>query len=205
MRGARPLKKQEAVLLKSHFKGKMARRNKAMFLLGVNTGYRVSELLSLRIADIVDVDGKMKDRVTVWRRNMKGKKSSRTMLLNEHAKAAMKDWLNELKRMNVVHKDDFIFRSIRGNYPISRVQAWKVLTAAYRECHLGGKLGTHAMRKSFANNIYAYFKDELAKGKAVDPFRSTSKALGHADIKSTDQYLSFLVEEIDEAVESVGI
>ena len=54
-----------------------------------------------------------------------------------------------------------------------------------------GKLGTHSMRKTFADRIYDRLDGDLAK---------TQKALGHKNINSTVQYLSFREEEIDEAI-----
>ena len=37
-------------------------------------------------------------------------------------------------------------------------------------------------------------------GEAIDPFRLTSKALGHKNITSTDSYLSFMEADIDDAI-----
>lgn len=205
MRGSRPLNRQEYYTASALLSGKMAMRNRAMFSLGVNAGFRVTEITSLKIGDLVERDGSIVDRVTVSRLNMKGKKNSRTIRLNNKAKAAIRPWLESLAKQNVVNKNDYVFRSIRGNYPVCRSQAWKILAHAYRVAGFKGKLGTHAMRKTFANNVYDYFLGLVAAGEKIDAFRLTSKALGHSDIKSTDQYLSFRTEEIDRAVDVVGI
>jgi len=205
MRGSRPLELSEIKKVKKLFKGPMKNRNYALFILGANTGFRISEILSLRLEDVLEEDGQFKKRLTVFKRNMKGKKTSRTVLLNKAARDGILPWLKELTKMDIIHKDDCIFRSIRGNYSISRTQAWKILTNTFREADLNGKLGTHSMRKTFANNIYKYFLIKVAAGEPLDAFRSTSKALGHSDIKSTDQYLSFLEEDVDKAIENVGV
>lgn len=205
MRGSRPLTPEEIDRVRRAFIGKMATRNAALFLLGVNTGFRISELLSLRLRDVLDDNGKLTDRLTVSKMNMKGRKSSRTVLFNTRAKRALTAWLKELEHQFIVNKDDYLFRSVRGRYAINRNHSWRELTKAYRVAEVRGKLGTHAMRKTFANRYYKYQKERLANGAPVDPFRSTSKALGHTDIRSTDQYLSFLVEEIDEAMEAIGV
>lgn len=235
-------------LFQSYSPNNNAIRNQAMFCLAANTGFRFSELLSLTLADILNNNGEFKSRVTVSRRNMEGKKTSSSVYFNETAKnaltfadilddngefkslvavsrknmkgkrtsrsvhfnatakRALKPWMAILKRRGIVHRTDFLFQSYsQTNKAISRVQAWRVLTAAYAAGELTGKLGTHAMRKTFANNVYNYFLSLVAKGEAVDAFRSTSKALAHADIKSTDQYLSFLTEDVDEAVNALEI
>ncbi len=61
----------------------------------------------------------------------------------------------------------------------------------YAEHQLGGTLGTHAMRKTFANNVHVLLGRDLVK---------TQRALGHKNVSSTVSYLSFLEEEIDEAI-----
>ena len=204
MRGARPLTKTEDLQIRAAFKGKMATRNLALYILGRNTGFRISEILSLKLGDVIDLDGDIKDRIQVQRRNMKGKKSSRTVKLNRAARLGLATWLAELKKKDITHRDDFIFYSIRkSDAAIGRGQVWKILHRAAHRAGLKGKVGTHSMRKTFANEIYAHFKNLLAKGIPCDPFRATSKALGHMDIKSTDKYLSFLQEDIDQAIDAL--
>ena len=88
MRGSKPLTEEEIRALVNN----LGPADKALFLLGLKTGFRISELLSLTVGDVVS-NGKIKDRVTVQRRNMKGKKSSRTVLLHEEARQALKEYL----------------------------------------------------------------------------------------------------------------
>lgn len=205
MNGARPLSRQEAIKARHRFGGKMATRNLALFTVGSNTGFRVSELLSLKLGDVMEKNGHVKDRITVSRLNMKGKKISRTILLNDYACKCISRWLQELKKMNIMHKDDYLFQSKQGgNAAIGRTQAWKILNQVFLDSGFNGKLGTHAMRKTFANNIYKFYLERVAAGEALDAFRLTSKALGHMDIRSTDKYLSFLTEDIDRAVRAIG-
>lgn len=206
MKGTRPLSKDEVNLVKESFHGRLAIRNRSLFLFGVNTGFRVSELLSLRIDDILTSDGKIKDRVIISRRFMKGKKSSRNVLINSFARKGIEPLLKQLGREMVVQKDDYIFRSQKGvNKHITREQAWRVLTMAFKSAGLDGPLGTHSMRKTFANNIYIALLQKVADGHPIDAFRLTSKALGHADIKNTDRYLSFSADKLEEVILQVGV
>ena len=206
MKGSRPFKIEEIEKIKSQFTGTMKTRNLSLFLLGANTGFRISELLSLTLGDVLEQDGTIKNRLTVWKRNMKGNQSSRTVLLNKSGKKGLLPWLIALKNINIIHKDDYIFISCQGkNKPIGRTQAWKIFDKVFKAAGFTGKLGTHAMRKTFANQVYSHFLSRAASGEKIDAFRATSKSLGHTDIKSTDQYLSFLTEEIDETIEAVGI
>lgn len=204
MRGARPLEDGEVSAVMRAFGGPMAARNACMFVLGVNTGFRVSELLSLRLGDILEERGGIKDRVTVWRRNMKGRRSSRTVLVNGSARRALEGYVAAQAAAGYMTAETHLFHSARGLHPIDRVQAYKILRGTFRKCGLTGRLGTHAMRKTFANGVYQSFLARVARGEPLDAFRSTSKALGHKNITSTDQYLSFLEADIDAAINAIA-
>lgn len=206
MKGSRPLESDETRHLKNHFSGRWGKRNRALFYLGVNTGFRISELLAITLGDLIDQGGKFKNHVSVSRRYMKGKNEGRTVLLNSAAKRALDPWVRELEKLDYTHRDDFVFQTQhKKNKAISVVQGWRVLTQAFHAAGLPGPLSTHAMRKTFGNNFYSHFRQRQAAGENVDPFRYTSKALGHKDIKSTDQYLSFNQEDIDLAINSIEV
>ena len=49
MKGTRPLNNNEILLVSACFDGTFEIRNRGLFMLGVSTGGRISELLSLRI------------------------------------------------------------------------------------------------------------------------------------------------------------
>ena len=52
MKGTRPLDNDEIRLVSACFSGTFEVRNRSLLLLGVSTGGRISELLSLRIGDV---------------------------------------------------------------------------------------------------------------------------------------------------------
>ena len=52
MRGTRPLDNNEIRKVAECFDGTFAVRNRSLFMLGVSTGGRISELLSLTIGDV---------------------------------------------------------------------------------------------------------------------------------------------------------
>ena len=148
MKGCRPLTDEEVTLIARSFGGKYAYRDRALFLLGTYSGFRVSELLSIRLGDVVH-NGQILDRVTVHRRNMKKKVSGRTVLLKPLAKEALSLWIDELKADSHTAPDTFLFRSRKGdNRPISRVQAYRLIKEACDANEMTGNLGTHSMRKS---------------------------------------------------------
>lgn len=191
MKGCRPLTDEETRRVVESFQGRFEKRDRALFLLGVKSGFRISEILSLRLRDLIAND-RILDRVSVERRNMKRKREGRTVLLHPEAKAALADWIDELLASGIDQDETFIFRSRNGhNRPIGRVQAYRILEAAFEANGMTGKLGTHSMRKTFANKVYENLGGDLVK---------TQQALGHRSINSTVAYISFRQAEIDQAI-----
>jgi site-specific recombinase XerC len=87
MKGCRPLSDEEVKVISHSFGGTFGKRNKALFILGVCSGFRISELLSLTAGD-VQQHGKIVDHMTVARRHMKKKTEGRTVPLHPEAQAA---------------------------------------------------------------------------------------------------------------------
>ena len=52
MKGTRPLDNDDIRLVSACFCGTFETRNRGLFMLGVSTGGRISELLGLQIADV---------------------------------------------------------------------------------------------------------------------------------------------------------
>lgn len=187
MRGCRALTDREIEEVKLTLKRP---RDVAIFVLGLRTGFRVSELVSLKVGDLIEF-GEVSEAVTVQRKSMKGKVSSRTVRLHNEAKEAISLLINS----EGLTEESYLFRSRKGNNrPLTRVQVWRVLKDAMKSLRMKGKVATHSMRKTFASKMYDKLSKDLLK---------TQKALGHKSINSTVSYLSFRQEDIDEAVLSV--
>ncbi len=189
MTGCKPLTPEEITTVLINLTGPMALRDQALFILGTKTGFRVAELLSLKVSDVRE-NGQMLDRVQVARRNTKGKHTSRSVALHPDAAKALKAWIDSLDGPAA---DSYLFFTHRGiNKPLTTRHAWRVLNAAFKAAGITGNTGTHSMRKTFAMHVYnALDKNLLA----------TQRALGHKSLLSTACYLSFEDDEqIDAAV-----
>lgn len=180
MKGARPLDAEEVRKVSD----KLSPRDRTLFVLGIKTGFRISELLSLRVSDVLRSDGSITQAVSVSRKNMKGKGSGRTVALHHDARVALEAWCKSCPQ------DGYLFAGPTGK-PISRVQAWRLLNDAYEAAGVQGKLGTHAMRKTFANRVYNKLGKDLPK---------TQNALGHKNMSSTVSYIAFTQSEVDDAI-----
>lgn len=201
MKGCRPLTEAEVRRALVSFSGRYEVRNRCLYVLGILCGFRISEMLSLRIRDVVAA-GYVRQRVKVPRRNMKGSKEGRTVVLPEEGQKAV---LELIRALEFPAPSEFLFRSQRGsNRAISRQQAHRVLEDCFLSCGIVDQVATHSMRKTFADWTYSYFLDKVAAGEPVDPFTETSLALGHKDPANTRYYLSFRDERRRESAKAMG-
>jgi integrase len=191
MPGCRPLTDAEVDLVIQSFGGRYALRDRTLFLLGIYTGFRITELLSLRLQD-VSQHQQVLSRITVPRRHMKGKVASRSVPLHLLAQLALAAWIDQMPCHFAVTPESYVFRSREGgNKPISRMHAHRILREAFDSCEMTGNLGTHSMRKTFAKRVHRRLGNDLAK---------TKEALGQKSVTATMHYMTFLQEEIDQAI-----
>jgi site-specific recombinase XerD len=182
MKGCRALTNEEIVKIEQTLIGT---RNKCLFILGVTTGLRISELISLKVKSVFE-HGQVASRVSVTRANVKGKIEGRSIALTERAKLIINDLIKE----ESLAPDMYLFTSRKGGN-ISRKQAWRILNESFNLLKLQGKVSTHSMRKSLAKRIWE------ASGKDI---RKTQFALGHRNVNSTISYIGVNSEEIDTLV-----
>jgi integrase len=113
MKGCRPLTDPEIALLTHSFGGTYALRDRAWFVVGLKTGFRIAELLSLRVGDVWQ-HGRVVDQVTVRRAHMKQQREGRTVPLHPDAKAALAAWVRQLRQQPGVAAQTAVFRSRKG-------------------------------------------------------------------------------------------
>lgn len=192
MKGCRPFTDDEILLVLEELgKTRHAARNRAYFILGLRSGFRISELLSLTIGDVIQ-NGACVEDVTVSRRSMKNKRESRSVPLHPEARIALLAQIHELSKVGLSDPQTPIFLSDRGtNRALSRIRAWEILHEVYAKLKLSGRIGTHGMRKTFAKKIYQLLEHDLMK---------TQELMGHKNIQTTIKYLSFDRQDLRDAV-----
>jgi len=192
MKGCRSLAIDEIAKVSRSFSGRYAVRDKALFVLGCCSGLRISELLSIKVGDVIEPTGLVGDRVYIRRQSTKGRREGRSILLHAAARDALVDWLAELEGRGPLRPDAFVFHGQKGAWrPMTTTHAWRILKDAFIQAGLSGKVATHSMRKSFAASMYHGLGGDLV---------ATQQALGHANVNSTISYLSVSQERIDAAI-----
>jgi integrase len=148
------------------------KRDYIMFLLGINTGLRVSDLLNLKISDI-----KGKKKIAV--KEGKTEKNREIHLTNIYEELNV--YIKTLKGTV------WLFPSRKGNNPISRIQAYRQLNKASEMVDIPDGIGTHTMRKTFGYWHYKQFKDVA----------ELQKILNHSHPKITLDYIGITDEQIE--------
>jgi len=145
-------------------------RDKAILEFMYATGVRVSELISLKMSNLLFEIG----CVRIWG---KGEKQ-RVVPIGEMAIFCTKRYLRD-SRPKLAHfkSGDFLFLNFRGK-KLSRMGAWKIIRKYVLKAGIQKKLTPHTIRHSFATH--------LLEGGA--DLRAVQEMLGHADISTTQVY-----------------
>jgi site-specific recombinase XerD len=197
MKGTRPLDNNEIRLVSACFSGKYEVRNRSLFLLGVSTGGRISELLSLRIGDVYQNGKPVKD--LLFDRSIVGGEVSRAVPVNTDGMRAIEDlirWHREQYR--TLPKSRPLFPSRNGNHGrkrMTRRTAHNVLKKAFIAAGLNGHLATHSLRKSFAQRLYEQTGDVF----------SAQEMLGHKSIATTQKYLGVNYANVRAALQKMSL
>ena len=197
MKGTRPLDNDEIRRVSICFTGTFAVRNRGLFMLGVSTGGRISELLSLEIDDVWQNDKPVTD-LLFEKSIVKGGEVSRAVPVNADGRRAI-DELIAWHRQHYPNTDPnrplFPSRHNSGSVPMHRQTAHYVLKNAFIAAGLNGKLATHSLRQSFAQRLY---------DKSGDIYL-VQELLGHKNISTTQKYLGVNYADARAAVEAIAL
>lgn len=147
MKRVQPIRDQEKIRQVKEKLKEMDEKYYMMFLLGINTGLRVSDILALKVEDV-----KEKRHILI----IEGKtKKPKRFLINGRLQEEIASYLVSKQ----LQEGSYLIQSRKGeNRPISRVQAYRVLNGVAISLGLE-EIGTHTMRKTFGYWHYKQNKD----------------------------------------------
>ena len=197
MKGTRPLDNNEIRRVSTCFTGIYETRNRGLFMLGVSTGGRISELLSLTIGDVWQNRAAVTD-LLFEKSIVKGGEVSRAIPVNKDGKLAIENLITwHREQYNTTHKCRPLFpsRNGQGTQHMSRRTAHDVLKTAFEAAGLNGHLATHSLRKSFAQRLYDRTGDIFA----------VQEMLGHKNVATTQKYLGVNYASVRDALEEMAV
>lgn len=152
-------------------------RDLLMFIIGINTNLRISDILPLTREDFDGEHLRIKEQKT-------GK--YRLIKINDSVKNAIYELAPE---------SGILFPSRKGSDPISPTQAYRRLTDAAKRAGIEHNFGTHSLRKTWAYHVYK-------SGVRVEIIQ---KALNHGSSKETLRYIGITQETLDDLFTKVSL
>jgi len=164
----------------SHMESKYSKRDALLFRMGINTILRVGDILSLRYCDVFDENGDFRRYLIL---NEQKTKKEKKVSLNTKIRREINSYCRHFE----LGSDDYIFFSYRTpESPLDRIQAWRILKKAAKECGIEN-FGTHSMRKTLAYQIY----------KETKNLALVMHMLNHQSSKQTMRYIGINQDEMD--------
>lgn len=158
---------------------KHSERDYVLFIVGINTGLKITEMLSLKVEDLMNDKQEAKRFIYIPQKDSLPPKE---VYVNEQVRKAVRHYVKEQELLN----EDFLFASTKTKLPISRQQAYRIVHDAAKEVGIEGKIGTNSMRKTFGYHAYK-------RGVAI----SLLQKFFHHDTKSeTLKYIGIDKEEV---------
>ena len=168
--------KVKAVLRKNSFRDYM------LFVIGIKTGLRISDLLNLTFKDVLGDMGAVTGTIKVKEKKT-GK--TKTFFVNETVKKALQEYMKEI---DVVEPSGYLFASRKGdNKPITRIQAYRIINDTCGIAKIKGSIGTHTLRKTFGYWAYK---------QGIDIFL-LMKIFNHSAPSITLRYIGITQEDIN--------
>ncbi|QKS73235.1 site-specific integrase [Paenalkalicoccus suaedae] len=179
-RTVEPIRKLATIEKMKQLLKEQSYRDYFLFLLGLNTGLRIGDLLPLKVHHVRS----KKYIILVEEKTGKAKRFPLNREIREHIATytiGMTD-------------DDYLFPSSMTGEPIQRDRAYKLLKKAANEA--GAEfVGTHTLRKTFGYHFYKKYKDASM----------LQKIFNHSSQSVTLRYIGISQEEIDDAIDDFSL
>lgn len=195
-RPAEPIRSYEDfTAVQNYFLRQNKIRDWALWTIGVSLGLRISDLLSLKIGYLLNDDKTFRKRMYIA--EQKTLKINNCLITQSVVNAATKlfdtmDWQFEL--------GDYLFKSKKTKGKMYEEYGWKILSDAGKALNLPIIIGSHTMRKSFANIAACVDKSSID----MNSITKIQGLLNHSDQRVTMKYLGTYQQMFDKARESVS-
>jgi integrase/recombinase XerD len=162
---------------------KFATRDNALLELLYATGGRVSEIVNLKVDDLLSTEN-----YTAVRLTGKGGKQ-RVVPVGKYAQDAVLEYLNRSRNDFLkVSSNKYLFLNGRGG-ALTRQSAWNIVTAQAKAAGISEEISPHSLRHSFATHL-------LDGGADI---RVVQELLGHSSVTTTQIYTMITIDKLRES------
>ena len=156
-------------------------RDKLLFIMGINSGLRVQDILALKVGDVRSIE--VGDRIS-----LKEKKTGKdnVFILNKEIRSALDAYLKK----HLTQDTDFLFKSRKGsNHSLTTFAVTKYVKRWTEAINLSGNFGAHSLRKTWTYHQRKTFGVS---------WELLAKRLNHSSPSITRRYLGVQEEEVEE-------
>ena len=169
---AEPIKSKKDIQAVEKYLKEYNERNYVIWVLGLNSGLRVSDICGLNVSDVVD-----KTHISIIEKKTQKRKS---FYINDKLKRVLKIFT---KGRNL---DEPLFLGKQGKR-LDRKEVYRFIIKACDTVGIKAKVSTHTMRRSFGYHHYQKFKDAII----------LQKIFNHSSQRITLLYIGLEQDEID--------
>jgi integrase len=175
-----PIKKEKDIeKVKRYTKKLEDKRIYILFMIGINTGLRISDIVPLKVKDVY--------KQPYIELKQKKNRQYNKLFINDSLREALNEYCKGKKR------NDYLFPSQKGNH-IKEDRAYVLLKGVFKKCRLRYNTGTHTLRKTCG------YHTNKKSGLEV-----TQKILDHDSPKDTLRYVGLEQEEMDMALKGLNL
>ena len=175
-------------LMEEYFLDRGDIRNWTIWTAGIGFGFRISDLLKLKIGWLLHDDKRtFRDKLTIIEKKTKKLNGFPITEAIRHALTKYFDsrgWNFEL--------DDYVFKSRKAGRLTER-SVWKILSNAGAKVLPGLVIGTHTLRKSHVSILFCLLDSNLNMSKIL----AAQMALNHSDFRTTMRYLGITDKDLN--------
>jgi len=149
-------------------------RDLLMFVMGTNSGLRISDILALNVGDV-----RNKTHICIIEKKT-GKRKQ--FPINPKLKLLIENFIKNR------HEDEPLFLT-KYKSRLDRIQAYRIINKVCNAIGIVDKIGTHTLRKTFGYHHYKQFKDVAM----------LQKIFNHSSPVITLRYIGIEQDQIDES------
>lgn len=178
-------------------------RDNMLFILGINFGLRVSDLVRLRFSDLINPDMTFKTTFPILE-----KKTSQTRKVAKNRYITINNAVMDAVELYLENTDgccltDYLFRSescnAEGDAPLHRNSVDRILKGIAKDLNLDIHMSTHTLRKTFGYHQMAM------GGNTQRKLLLLQKMFGHSSPTITLNYIGLTDDEIMDAYKAFNL
>ena len=168
---------EEIEQIKKYFLDRKEYRNYCLFIIGITTGYRISDLLSLKFSDFFEDYKTWKREIDIVEQKTKKR---RTIPISDGIKVAINLYTKN-RGSFLLH--EYLFQSRKGkNQPLDKSSARKIFNNMAINLNLPYHCSTHFLRKTFAYWFLQIHKNDMSA------LATLQDILNHSSERTTLKY-----------------